>query len=291
MKQTPVVFDCRGDRLVGVVTTPLTAADLGVVIIVGGPQYRVGSHRQFVHLSRRLAAEGVASIRFDLRGMGDSEGEPRSFEALDEDIEAAIGTLQANAPTVRHVVLWGLCGGASAALLYGQRCEDARLRGVALVNPWARTETTQAVTRVKHYYLERLRSREFWRNLLRGRIGPANLREFAISLGIAARASMHGPTGSSRPPTLGQRLAGAWLELPGDILLILSGRDYTAKEFIETCLADQVWRANLKLSKVTRLDVPDADHTFSQPDGQSVLEDATVSWMKRLQQRLSTAAN
>jgi len=51
------------------------AADTGVLIVVGGPQYRVGSHRQFVMLARFLADHGVPCMRFDYRGMGDVSGE------------------------------------------------------------------------------------------------------------------------------------------------------------------------------------------------------------------------
>ncbi len=41
-----VLFNCVGDTLVGVLTKPQTPAETGVVVIVGGPQYRAGSHRQ-----------------------------------------------------------------------------------------------------------------------------------------------------------------------------------------------------------------------------------------------------
>ena len=52
-------FSCGGDTLYGVLARPqksVHTARTGVVVIVGGPQTRVGSHRQFVLLSRALAA-------------------------------------------------------------------------------------------------------------------------------------------------------------------------------------------------------------------------------------------
>ena len=54
-----LVFECEGEQLVGIVAAP-EAARVGVLVIVGGPQYRAGSHRQYVLLSRRLASAGVA---------------------------------------------------------------------------------------------------------------------------------------------------------------------------------------------------------------------------------------
>jgi dipeptidyl aminopeptidase/acylaminoacyl peptidase len=53
-----VPFACAGDMLMGILTRPEAPAQTGVVVVVGGPQYRVGSHRQFVLLSRELAAAG-----------------------------------------------------------------------------------------------------------------------------------------------------------------------------------------------------------------------------------------
>ena len=67
-----LVFDCAGERMLGIVAIPEAAQATGVLILVGGPQYRVGSHRQFLLLARRLATDGIAAMRFDFRGMGDS---------------------------------------------------------------------------------------------------------------------------------------------------------------------------------------------------------------------------
>ena len=48
-------FPCGDATLLGIISVPDSADDTGVVVIVGGPQYRVGSHRQFVLLARSLA--------------------------------------------------------------------------------------------------------------------------------------------------------------------------------------------------------------------------------------------
>src|SRR5262245_60307703 len=66
-----VVFGCEGEELLGVLHEPAsdgatgTPASTGVIIVVGGPQYRVGSHRQFVLMARELARRGHAVLRFD----------------------------------------------------------------------------------------------------------------------------------------------------------------------------------------------------------------------------------
>src|SRR5262249_52771049 len=112
-RETAFAFTCRGDSLVAIYHQATGAPRRGVVIVVGGPQYRVGSHRQFVLLARALAESGIPVLRFDYRGMGDSEGEFTGFEAIDLDIAAAIDAFVARCPSLREIVLWGLCDAAS----------------------------------------------------------------------------------------------------------------------------------------------------------------------------------
>ncbi len=195
--ETGIVFDCAGERLVGVASLPAQPRMLGLVIVVGGPQYRAGSHRQFVLLARRVAAAGYAVLRFDYRGMGDSSGDLRSFEAVDADIGAAIGALRAAAPGVQRIAIWGLCDAASAALLYVDRQPAGEpLAGLCLVNPWVRSAATLARTHVKHYYWARLRQREFWAKLLTGQVAGRALSELRRNLALT-RASA--PVGADAP--------------------------------------------------------------------------------------------
>ncbi len=273
--EEPVRFACAGETLFGVLARPERPADLGIVIVVGGPQTRVGSHRQFVLLARALAAAGHPALRFDVRGMGDSTGAQRNFEHLAPDISAAIDALQARCPAVRRVVLWGLCDAASAALLYCDETRDPRIAGLCLLNPWVRSEASLAKTQVKHYYGQRLLQREFWAKLLSGRLNIlAALAELLRKLGQA----------SSRPaPTPGfqERMARGWRNFTGPILLVLSGDDYTAKEFLAYTASSQDWRGLLERAGVTRVDVPEADHTFSSQKWRNSVENACLDWIKR----------
>ena len=160
-----VTFGCEGEDLVGIACLPDSsqgpATKTGVIIIVGGPQYRVGSHRQFVLLARALATAGIPVLRFDYRGMGDSAGDLHNFENVNNDIAKAIEALAVSAPNVGKVILWGLCDGASAALIYTHQMADSRVAGLALLNPWVRSDASLAKTQVKHYYTQQLRQKEF----------------------------------------------------------------------------------------------------------------------------------
>ncbi|MCC8999300.1 MAG: hydrolase 1, exosortase A system-associated, partial [Candidatus Contendobacter sp.] len=136
-QESPLIFECEGAHLLGVLHSGTLGATRGVLIVVGGPQYRVGSHRQFVLLARDLAQAGVPALRFDYRGMGDAEGEFAGFERIDADIAAAVDVFFTQVPGLQDVVIWGLCDAASAALFYAWL--DPRIAGLVLLNPWLRT--------------------------------------------------------------------------------------------------------------------------------------------------------
>jgi exosortase A-associated hydrolase 1 len=280
MNETALVFDCDGDALVGVVSAPVQASAMAVLIIVGGPQYRAGSHRQFVQLARTLARGGIAAMRFDVRGMGDGEGAKWDFEAIDRDIRTAIDALQRTLPGVRGVVLWGLCSGASAALLYLRATGDPRVRGLVLVNPWVRSELTLARARVKHYYAQRVMQREFWLKLLRGGVALRALGEFLRSARVSVAGASAVPTAADAALPLQERMVEAWARFAGPTLLVLSGEDYTAKEFLEAALTDSRWQEVLRSPRVIRLDIAGADHTFSWPRTKDTVEGATLDWVR-----------
>ena len=277
-KEIPVLLECQGSEMLGICTQPDTPKALGFVVVVGGPQYRAGSHRQFLLLSRHLAAAGHAVLRFDLRGMGDSDGAPRSFETIDDDIAAGIAGLRQHCPSVQQVVLFGLCDGASAALLYCARQKDARVAGLCLLNPWARSEATLAQTHVKHYYLDRLRQRDFWLKLASGKLGVwASIKEFGANL---QRAKVKLAAGQA--PGFQHWMALALIQFEGPIQLILSGNDYTAKEFSQWTQSEPRLHRLAQQPNLQMLEIADADHTFSSAHWRSLVEQAVLHWMGQL---------
>lgn len=283
------LFACAGETLVGILAKPQTQADTAVVVIVGGPQYRAGSHRQFVLLSRALAAAGVAVLRFDYRGMGDSSGAQRYFDNVSADIAAAIDTLQRRLPNIKHIALWGLCDAAAAALLYCHETRDTRVTGLCLLNPWVRSEASLARTQVKHYYIQRLQQKEFWLKLLSGRVATKALGGLLQNIRVAfggdsgADANVaHSDRANAPQMPFQQRMAMAWQKFPGQILLILSGDDYTAKEFQEFASADPAWKSYLGHARLQHCVVPGVDHTFSCAASRLQAEQVTLTWIASL---------
>ncbi len=270
MKESVLTFSCEGESLVGILAEPDgPAADVGVLIIVGGPQYRAGSHRQFTLLARDLATQGFIALRFDYRSMGDSAGTARDFLDVEADIAAAIEALMAAKPHLKGVVLQGLCDGASAALMYCEARNDPRVKGLALQNPWFRSPESQAQAVMSHYYGNRLRSPAFWKKVLSGGVGWAALSGWLGNWKTARRAAT--PSADFR-----DRMARAWAD-PRPVILQLAGADLTAQEFVLGFGQKlPAWRERHRL---THHEYPEADHTFSRPAALQRAHDAMLAWL------------
>lgn len=262
--ERPLAFDVDGRRLIGIAHCPATTgARRGIVILVGGPQYRVGSHRHFVLLARELCEQGMPVLRFDFAGMGDSDGEHPGFDNTGNAIRAAIDRLQSLQPSVREICLWGLCDGASAALIYAPG--DARVTRLVLLNPWVRTSEGQAQAYLDRYYGRRLRSRTFWRKVLAD--PPLLLRAgvgYLANRRTAARGrSADGASTERAVPYLARMLAGAQ-RFSGRMLVLLSGQDLVATEFELMLARSREWRQAFAPPRATTATLPEATHTFAR---------------------------
>lgn len=291
----PFCFDHDGKLIVSMVHPADEPADIGVLIIVGGPQYRIGSHRQFLLLARHLADAGVPAMRFDYSGMGDSEGLFPGFEHVDDEIRAAIDAFFAQQPHLKSVVLWGLCEAASAIMFYGHK--DRRVAGAVLLNPHMRTEGVQARTTLKHYYIKRLRDPAFWKKLKSGgynfrETGKKFVRIIRHALRPGAGATIGtGPSASNageQPPQahsdpLPKRMADGLGKFDAPTLLVLSGNnDMIAQEFKDVAGRSRAWRKLLNRPSLVRRDFAEADHTFSRRIWRNQVADWTLEFVQGL---------
>ncbi|WP_215409296.1 hydrolase 1, exosortase A system-associated [Janthinobacterium sp. JC611] len=259
-------------RLVGILSLPEAPGPRGVVIVTGGPQYRVGSHRQFVLLARALAARGTPVLRFDLRGMGDSEGRARDYRAAGPDIAGALAQFFAAVPALREVVLWGLCDGATAAACHAT--SDARVSALVLLNPWVRSSAGLARATLRHYYLPRLLQGDFWRKLSKGgvRLGAslASLRQVAAATQEVAQED------DAPAPALLRALG----QFQGKVLLVLSGGDLGAREWQALLDGDAAWRGVAARAQWTRAQVDGANHTFASAAWRGEVEQLCARWLQ-----------
>lgn len=123
-----------GLHLAGTLTSPDMRASRGVVLVHGGGVTREEGGF-FTRLAAGLADSGVTSLRFDLRGHGESEGrqEELTLATILNDIRVAIAYLR-DATAVQEVTLLGASfGGGICAYYAAKRPED--LSRLVLFNP------------------------------------------------------------------------------------------------------------------------------------------------------------
>ncbi|HVK56908.1 MAG TPA: hydrolase 1, exosortase A system-associated [Burkholderiales bacterium] len=276
VEERAVVFACGDQRLVSIVAIPENSLDRGVLIVVGGPQYRVGSHRQFLLLSRQLADAGVPVLRFDYRGMGDSSGNGQTFELVEDDIRAAVDAFFREAPQIKSVVIWGLCDAASAALMYAPL--DSRVVGLVLANPWVRTPDGLAKTMMKHYYGTRLLQWEFWRKLVTGEVNVLSALG-GVLRNIFARCARKKENLDATPP-FPERMALGLKRFSGHVVFFLSGQDLTAQEFLEMIQRSPRWQDALKRPHIEWRRLDDATHTFSRREWRDRVGHWTIEWIR-----------
>jgi exosortase A-associated hydrolase 1 len=246
-------FDCNGARLAA--TLDHGAAATGLLIVTGGNELRSGPWGSQAELAERIAAAGFPVLRFDRRGVGDSEGENAGFTASGPDIAAALGTFKAQVPGLKHVVAYGNCDAASALMLAKGEGFDA----LVLANPWTFEPAHEAVEKalpepepapmppaaLREHYLRRLTSPSAVWRLLTGKV---KLGKLAGSLVEAARPA-------APPSTLAQQMAAAIVEFPGAVTILLAGRDRTAQAFL----------ANWDKGDARIRLCPEASHSFVEP--------------------------
>ena len=80
MNEKPIVLEGVASPLIGMLHPASGKQETGVLMMVaGGPQYRIGGHRQLVLWARKFSSQGFPVMRFDFSGMGDSYGEYVEF--------------------------------------------------------------------------------------------------------------------------------------------------------------------------------------------------------------------
>jgi exosortase A-associated hydrolase 1 len=287
IEERALAFPCKDCWLYGILSLPRATVSRGILIVVGGPQYRVGSHRQFTLLARHLAAHGVPVFRFDYRGMGDSEGDMRTFEDIEDDLRCAIDRFFEEVSTLNDLVIWGLCDAASAALFYGYR--DQRVTGLVLLNPWVRTQEGAAKAYLTHYYTKRFFEPELWNKILRGNFNyVAAAQSFSKVIGqalkgrkkvVATELEALGNK-SCGPGPLPERMLDGFSRFKGKLLLITSGKDLTAQEFLDLVKGSPEWQKLLASPRVSRLDLPEANHTFARREWRDQVATWTNDWIR-----------
>lgn len=75
-KREAITLENEGEKIFAILHRPLSAGPVPAIVICSGfGGNKCGKFRLFVRLGKELAKRGIAVLRFDYRGAGDSEGE------------------------------------------------------------------------------------------------------------------------------------------------------------------------------------------------------------------------
>jgi pimeloyl-ACP methyl ester carboxylesterase len=128
VRQYPVWVPFGRDRLAAVIDVPDGEPRGLVMLLTGGSAARSHRFRVWTRTARRLAEEqGLASVRFDYRGTGDSTGELRQWRMSQMPVDQVVAVLRfsMDALSVDRVALTGNCLGARLALAAGGATPEA----------------------------------------------------------------------------------------------------------------------------------------------------------------------
>ncbi|HEX8486308.1 hydrolase 1, exosortase A system-associated [Sphingomonas sp.] len=152
-----IQFSCEGDRLIGTVDEALGTT--GVLIVSGGNEVRSGAHRGMALLAQRLAAGDVPVLRFDRRGIGDSQGSNGGYAASAPDIAAALAAFRREQPHVTRVIGFGNCDAATALALLSDGFD-----ALVLANPWLGDEDAPPPpAALRNHYMRQVFRASAWR--------------------------------------------------------------------------------------------------------------------------------
>jgi exosortase A-associated hydrolase 1 len=254
---------CEGLQLAA--SLDMAGATTGLLIVTGGNELRSGPWSSQSQLAQRIAASGFPVMRFDRRGVGDSEGTNGSFLASGPDIAAALHAFRAHVPTLKKVVAYGNCDAASALML----AKGAGCDALVLANPWTfdpepkpepetrvveptPEPTPMPPAALRSYYLRRLFNPAALKRLFSGKVKVSAMTE---SLVDSVRPA-------PPPSTLAQNMAEGLAEFGGPVAILLAENDRTAQAF------KAVWD---KSDPRLRL-CPKAGHSFVEPQAKLWLQ-------------------
>jgi alpha/beta superfamily hydrolase len=276
--EEPVRFG-RDNRLFGMLCRPLMgASDLAVVISAGGRDPHYGWARFAVGFARALAAHGIASLRIDFAGLGDSLADfdaERAFSPVFEtdrtpDIRAAIDKLEQLG--FRRFAMRGHC--ATAYHAFHAAAAEPRISTLVLVNlPVAEVTTTNDMEHAHRkvlgigHYVRQLARPEMWARLLQGRIPLGSILRARIAI-IAERLHV-APT----PPAPGApRQLAALLQRGVRTLFLFTENDSGLKVFQQQFRPRDVEGAKVVV-------IAGGDHALSESATQQVVVQEMVDFV------------
>jgi alpha/beta superfamily hydrolase len=197
VRESALILDLPVGPLFAVLAEPVGMPKTGVsgIFLNAGAVRRIGPNRMWVEAARRWAARGVPTLRVDLGGIGDSNGDGMRFRdvgafyapQLGEEVAALVDEV-VRRDLGERVVLGGLC--ADSYLAFHGAARDKRVRAALLMNPRLLVWDTELVARREVRTLTELQKVAGWRRLLRGEVRLSRMQAIMQALAIHLRSAL-----------------------------------------------------------------------------------------------------
>ncbi|HEX7471643.1 MAG TPA: hypothetical protein VF323_01060 [Candidatus Limnocylindrales bacterium] len=283
VRETALVIDLPIGRITGVLAEPVerSPSPLGAVFLNAGAVRRIGPNRMWVEAARRWAARGIPSIRLDLEGIGDSDGDPNRWgydkefytERTGDQVRAAVDVLELRAG-VHRIMLVGLCSGAYWGFHQAER--DERVTSAVLLNARQLIWDPELEARRAARKVEGMLRPSTWGRILRGEVAPAAAWAVASALGKrVGRAAIRAPRRLLRAATAGRAVDPMDTTLDRlqakhtRVVIAFSGDEPMAAEL----RADGLFRRLDRWPNVAHRELPGLDHTFRPIVAQAAVQD------------------
>jgi len=271
--EQPVKFGPDGN-MIGMYSPASGQGDVCCLLINSGIVHRIGPHRLNVLIARGLAAKSLASLRFDLSGLGDSRPASSAASYGDQavaDIRAAMDFVERERGTRQRFVIFGICSGAVNA--YHAALADPRIVGALMLDGfWYRTRWTEPVRLWKRFWS--LSPRKIFdairRRLKRSARPPA--RE------AAPQVEIFGLEGSGNPPREQFAHAMNQLDARGVGLFLLYTSSVTGLVSYSAQIA-QAFRGEPFTRRLRCEAHAEIDHTAVSLDAQRRMTEIVSSWV------------
>jgi pimeloyl-ACP methyl ester carboxylesterase len=277
MPQTPpepITMRGAAGRLSALLDVPDGDLRGGVVVVHGWGGCRVGPHRILVEAARSLNARGLATLRFDLGGRGQSEGDPLAtdLDSMIDDATLAVEVLRARIGTL-PIGMLGMCSGGNVALAVAALHDGVDAVATWSTYPFQEQKTgKQESGRRGHFlkvYLSKALRPSTWARLVRGRVNLKLVRRV-----LFRKAEQEGEGGRNMHRSR-REVVAPLTRYAGRVLFLYGGSDPEAGQ------AETVFRAFCGENGIDAefQTVEGANHNFYSLDWKRQVIERTTDWL------------
>ncbi len=244
-----------------------------LLIVSGGNEIRSGSHNSQSELAQYICNQGHYVLRFDRRGIGDSEGENRGYQDSEDDIVSALLYLRNRIGQHAQIRAFGNCDAASALLL---NLDKLDITSLILANPWTHDpkkndaadisiennkNSMPSAAAIRARYWARLKNPRSIIELFSGKIDISKFIKGLLSASKREELS-----------NLAKKLQHILSVTQVSVDILISNKDSTGMAFTAVYNSTD-YREVRNNSKIVILELNSASHSFSEKEAKTWLYD------------------